>query len=133
MSAWSILLRLVLSLGLVLNGTAWAMAPSHLQSFDVAQHRGQAMQTVAGTPCHGHHAMSGRAVADSAASADHVPTQPLPCCKSSACGCACAQAQVVVVPASLPLMPLAKEFAAHPSAPRHAAPVLPHLIRPPIG
>ena len=56
------------------------------------------------------------------------------CCKSSACRCACVHACASALPARLHVsVQLALGLDVMPLPLGHAAPALPHLIRPPIG
>lgn len=133
MPFWPLLLRVLLVVALVLNGTTAAVAgvvPMHAHASEAA-----AVEQAA-VPEHGCDSM--------AAASDKAPDQaPMPepgkhpapdCCKASPCSCACVQgaqagAPVVTIgpaaPVADPLQP--------PRSARHAAPALPHLIRPPIG
>jgi hypothetical protein len=138
MSLWSILLRALLSLSLILNGVAAASAATHrhanpadMQS--VITTPVKVSQTGEKVPCHQHQQ------ADSAAMNDQPPvpaehaSKP-DCCKSSTCGCACMHA----AQAALPGLNLAAPLLDHSRSVRqltlaHASPALPHLLRPPIG
>jgi hypothetical protein len=114
-------LRILLSLALVLNGTssAWAMDAA------MAPIKAPPAMADAAPTCHDH------AEAPS-------PTAPEPdpsdCCQTAACQCACAHLPATAFlgaafPASLPLGTEAVPVVIH----RHAAPPLPHQLRPPIG
>jgi hypothetical protein len=152
MSIGSVLLRLLLSLCLVLNGTAAAAASAQLP---MAQHTNPATAEAAhqGTsteamPCHGHHdAMAAAMPGD--ASMHGIPMQHAPaantpqptkpkhtpdCCKSGTCRCACVHIAQVGVPAlRIPDVAPDHQRSVRALAPGHAAPALPHPIRPPIG
>jgi hypothetical protein len=88
-------------------------------------------------PCHGHHATAATAAPEAATAATPAPVKPKhapDCCKSGACRCACVHIAQVAVPV-LQLPPAALDHArsVRPLALGHAAPALPHPIRPPIG
>lgn len=140
---FSILLRGLLSLSLILNGSGYAMASVHTQMGDM----GSVASTVPATPqpaaaaespCDQHHDASAVAMELPDAMQDESSTTPMhpspDCCNSGACHCACIhQAQ-----AAIPTHVLRHDTAEHASSvrplkPGHSAPALPHLIRPPIG
>ncbi|GAB3099687.1 CopL family metal-binding regulatory protein [Lysobacter terrae] len=152
MSIGSVLLRLLLSLCLVLNGTGAAAASAHMPM----QHESAPLGTEATTsasasadamPCHGGHheaaAMQspadpmamGHASHDKASKPDHSrPGHTPDCCKSGTCRCACVHVAQVGVPAMLlPAAVPAHERSVRTLTLGHAAPALPHPIRPPIG
>lgn len=147
MSSWSILLRVLLSLVLVLNGATSAAAATHMQMNHTAAHTpikaqanvSQAMS--ADMPCHHPDQTSAAVVGDdSPIATDPTPKKskhPAPdCCKSGTgtCTCACTHLAQATLPAlnitafvhdgnrSIRRLTLA-----------HPTPALPHLIRPPIG
>lgn len=145
MSVCSILLRVLLALSLVLNGSGYAVASVHMQ-MDQA---GQASTNItsvgnpseaAEPPCAAHHAsmgsMSAKAqVGDTAADVTSVESgHPFPdCCESGACRCACVhQCQAAVFAVTLQLAVIEKVSNTRPMAPGHESPAVPHLIRPPI-
>jgi len=146
MSFWSILLRLLLGLSLVLNGVTSAAAAIHLPAGH-ADMRATAMETakvspgVAGEmPCHPPsdggvavpHQGSPAAIVDvSFASSGH----PVPdCCEAGTCRCACVHvAQAIPPDWNLGSPAIHHARSARPLTLAHAAPALPHLIRPPIG
>lgn len=148
MSASNVVLRVLLSLILVLNGIWTAHAsvqmPVSMAMPSNAQAIGAAGDT-ARSHCAGHasamaantHA-AGHADAPAAASASRDPAGCDPaapdCCKSSACWCACPQACASLIP-SVPQAPLlaAHDRVAGALALAYPAPALPHLIRPPIA
>lgn len=135
MSRWSILLRVLLSLSLVLEGGGWAMASAqrHVPSAGMGSERASAASADdAMRACHGHHGAAAHvALAGHAAPHGHAAPD---CCTSGDCDGACLHAQATVAMSSLPV-------AVAPDAPPavtrlvrgHASPTLPHLIRPPIG
>lgn len=143
MSIGSVLLRLLLSLCLVLNGTGVAAASAHMPM----QHEQPAPTTSAASaaaeamPCHGgHHQATMQSPADPAATAHAShgkpakPSHTPDCCKSGTCRCACVHVAQAGVPALLlPAMVPMHERSVRTLALGHAAPALPHPIRPPIG
>jgi hypothetical protein len=90
-------------------------------------------------PCHQHQAQSvhgknmeqGMAMPEKGSSKSKHSTPD--CCKSGTCRCACLHGV-----AAIPMLPFNAAFIEHAYSMRpmvlgHAAPALPHLIRPPIG
>ncbi len=127
MSFGAFLLRLLLCFGLLVNGSAQAIAVTH--SAVAGQQAG-----TAAPPCH--------EARDMKATGSHLSGQHLvshtslkkpDCCKSGACDCACSHGAVATM-----LAPdihgrrfaKAKLLALLPA--RYASPALPRLIRPPI-
>lgn len=142
MSVWAILLRILLSVALVLNGATAAAAAVRMQ---MSHEDGPAFAAVvvespqpssADMPCHPQtsEADSKASVAadDSAPSkSKHVAPD---CCKSSSCNCVCAhaaQAPLAFVLVHAPLVD--QDLSVRPLLTGHPSPALPHLIRPPIG
>ena len=144
MTVLSVLLRVLLSISLILNGSGYAMAATHMQmghGDTAASAPKQASDSVfaAELPCQQHHSGVSGPVAqlpDTTSDSATVKSEhPSPdCCKSGACRCACVhQVQVAIPMGSLDggviehagVMQLLKQG--------HTAPALPHLIRPPIG
>ncbi|WP_374151526.1 CopL family metal-binding regulatory protein [Xanthomonas hortorum] len=89
-------------------------------------------------PCHQHQQAASVSADPSAAALVSPPKSKHPvapdCCKSSACRCACMHS----APATVAMMIFTPALVEHsqsvrPMALGHAAPALPHLIRPPIG
>lgn len=140
MSVGSILLRVFLSVCLLLNGAgAGAVASAHGQAGTgesaVSAPRHAAMADV--MPCHGGHDEAGVATPPERAvpQAGHPTPRHTPdCCTSGTCRCACVHIAQVGVPA-LPIPAIAPDHArsVRTLALGHAAPALPHPIRPPIG
>lgn len=141
MSLPAVLLRLVLSLALVLNGMGtaaasvqmlggMAMLPAHQAESRIAK--------VGASPCAEHHmAMAGQEgkSADPSTPAPQGGKHPAPdCCKSSACRCACVHAcpSVTATSVQMPLV-IAHDLSGRTMSLGHPTPALPHLIRPPIG
>jgi hypothetical protein len=142
----SLLLRLLLSLGLVLNGSGYAFASGHAS---MVAHAQAAAQPQVQSPCHeGGDAqgpampMHGSDAVDVASGGvlsppgeAHPPGHADPdCCDMGTCRCACMHGAVAAV-AMLARAPFAaiNGTAVRPLVSAHPAPVLPHLIRPPIG
>jgi len=147
MAPRTFLLRVLLSVALICNGATSAMASVqmlHASRPQAAMSPAAAATTAAMPPCHQHPAaQQGPAVAaltsaSPVAAADVAPApaeQPQPdCCKSGMCRCACAHPAQAAVP-MMALTPLRVESAGNVRSlsSAHAAPALPHLIRPPIG
>jgi hypothetical protein len=143
MSASNILLRVLLSLILVLNGV-WTAKASVQMPMEMAMPSSEqaigAVDNAAGSHCAGH-ALAMAASPHDAGHADAPAAIPKPCdpaapdcCKSSACRCACSQ----LCASLLPVVTQAPLLAAHDRvvgalAPAYPTPALPHLIRPPIA
>ena len=146
MSFWSTMLRLILALSILLNGSGFAMAAtqgsmSAMDMTHVSQRVAGQRTAQAELGCHRQHmahtqvvAVATAQLADAGmppAKAKHAPHD---CCKSGLCDCACAYQAQTSHPALVfdhamgrnrPLM--------HVMESGHAAPRLPHLMRPPIG
>ena len=142
MSVWAILLRVLLSLALVLNGATGAAAAVRMQMSHGDAHMAEVppvespMASAADMPCH--QQASGVAAETSPVMADPDPAKskhPTPdCCKSSSCNCVCVQA----AQAPLTSVFVTTLLADHSQSVRllllgHPSPALPHLNRPPIG
>ena len=144
MSVWAILLRILLSVALVLNGATGAAAAVRMQ---MSHEDGQALAIAAvavespesssdDMPCHQQaieaDSKASLAADDSAPPGSKHPTPD--CCKSSSCNCVCthaAQAPLAFVFVHVPLVDHSLSVRA--LLPGHPSPALPHLIRPPIG
>ncbi|RNF86322.1 hypothetical protein EER27_02575 [Lysobacter psychrotolerans] len=154
MSIWPTLLRVLLCLVLALNGATSAVAATHMQLGHIGHSGSQAtaadavdapivaaaQASVEDMPCHQDQHEPARAASDGPAADDATTTGSTPsssttdCCGSDTCTCACMHA----AQAALPITTVAASVIDHsqtahwlPTA--HAAPALPHLIRPPIG
>ena len=144
MSFGSILLRLLLSLCLVLNGTGTAAASAHLPMKAIETAATAERTAGHAMPCHGgSHDMAtmppkqppagDSATNDSTPSAKSGHGKHSPdCCKSGTCRCACVHIAQAGVPTRLPAV-LAHGPSVRALALGHTAPALPHPIRPPIG
>jgi hypothetical protein len=142
MSIRAILLRVLLSVALVLNGATGAAAGVHMPmphedgQAVAAMAEGSPGSSSAGMPCHQQETgIGGKA---SPAEADSSPSESAhstpDCCKSSSCNCVCVHA-TQAPPASMFIQAV---LVAHSRSgrlllPGHPSPALPHLIRPPIS
>ena len=112
-----ILLRLLLCVALLLNGTASAMAAARM-AIPAAEPQGMAMMDHAAEP------------AQAPQGSDPAPD----CCTSGICQCTCVHAAQIALPFVLaPAFDARGARIALPMPAGHAQPALPHLIRPPIG
>lgn len=135
MSVWSLLLRMVLGVALVLNGAMGAFAATGMQmSHHAAPGTGQAIEEAAvETPCH-------QAIGTTHTSPAVDPTPEPPrhggpdCCESASCTCICVQS-VQVPPLHAVMSPAHLDHGqgVRPLSLGHSSPALPHPIRPPIG
>ena len=129
MSIPALLLRLLLAVMLVVNGTTGAMAAVHAHAGDAVAD--VAMASHDGGGCHG----------DDGASTPAEPAAPQPTpaddcagCASGACSCACISLVHVALPApTIDLAPAPRDVPAPVPAAARTAPPLPLPIRPPIG
>jgi hypothetical protein len=128
----TLLLRLLLCIALVANGTSTAYA-STTMAFDAGMAGAAATGQDAEPPCHDTPAMAHAAMA-----ADHdAPAPPAShddCCLQGTCLCSCVS-HAPSIPA-FATFAIAMRASAAPVAPlpvTFASPALPHLIRPPIG
>lgn len=143
MSASTVLLRVLLSLILVLNGIWTAHASVRLlveTTIPSGKHAIGAAGDAAASHCAGH----GSAMAANTHDAGHPDasaTAPEPCdpaapdcCQSSACQCASPQVYASLIPdvSQAPLL-AAHDRVTAALALAYPAPALPHLIRPPIA
>lgn len=135
MHIWSILLRILLTAGLILNGSGYVAASVHAHAgVDLSTTRAAATCHVQeGTETPGHFdAVSGMAHATAQDGPEH-PTRDA--CETDDCGCSCAQqsaAAVITGVHSRDAM-IARERGIRVMASGRASPTLPNLIRPPIG
>ncbi len=145
MSLRAFLLRALLCLSLVLNGSGYAVASTQMQLMHVAAMQpSQAAAAQTAAPCHeqlhpGSAAPSMHVMADMASSAaacddGHGSPAAPDCCQSSQCACDCLQYATATL-AEGPDLPAMIERAAEVRAPSpsHVAPALANPIRPPIA
>jgi hypothetical protein len=138
------LLRALLCLSLVLNGSGYAVASTQMQLTHVAATQASlAAAAQIAPPCHEQRhdndaAPSMHMMVDMASSAaacdDSQGSHASPdCCQSSQCACDCLQYATATL-ADVPALPAVIEHAAEIRAlsPSHVAPALANPIRPPI-
>ena len=142
MSIRAILLRVLLSVSLVLNGATGAAAAVRMQmphddGQAVAALTAKSPESASGEmPCH-------QQATETSDDAPLPASDPEPakskhstpdCCKSSSCNCACVQAaQAPLASVFVHALLVDHSHSASPLSPGHPSPALPHLIRPPIG
>lgn len=136
MSRFGFLLRALLCISLILNGSGYAAASAtmpmeHPASVAAAQEASKAAET---PPCPGH---TGVTAADDRTTGPDPATdehdQP-DCCPSAACAGACLQhAPAAIVAQSMGPTVIGHSDAVRSIQAAHATPTLPHRIRPPIG
>jgi hypothetical protein len=138
MSLWPVLLRVLLSVALILNGSAYAVASAHLSNaFAVPQQHPLAHERMNQSLCHDDQAATLATHEHDAM--EHEPGSPESpshpdCCESGACRCVCTQAATVAVAMVFARDALiARSNPSRPLKPGRPAPALRHLIRPPIG
>ena len=136
----SLLLRIVLSLGLILNGSGLALAGMHGQARVGAAaaialqtpHRAHGEQPAGGA--HNAHQVHAFAHPPSAGPAAADPTHAGPdCCETGADRCASGHGVLVAVSTPLPELPLVRMPNLWLPTPGYASPAPSRLIRPPIG
>lgn len=136
MLIWPILLRILLTAGLILNGSGYAAASVHA-------HAGVDQSTTgAAATCHVQQAAdpSGQFLVDAGTALvtakDGPPEQPArDACQTDECGCSCAQQSAAAVVTGLHGRDavIARERGIGVMASARASPTLPNPIRPPIG
>lgn len=133
----SLLLRILLGLSLIFNGPGFAFASGHMQ---MGAEQGASMAKQVETPCHEHGSSSNAAtmhhgIVEEAAKGAEGPSPANPaCCESGSCRCVCAIGAVAIVPPALDDLFVSVNGAAiQQLLAVTPAPLLPHLIRPPIG
>ena len=136
MSVWSILLRVLLSIALVLNGATGAFAATGMQMSHAVpvSSAPAAERTAVEKPCHQATGMAeSGAEAPASPSADPKHTG-LDCCKSTSCTCMCVHGvQAPPVYASPSSAVVHHNQSVRPLLLGHSSPVLAHPTRPPIG
>ena len=130
MSAWPLLLRLLLAVALVFNGAAPAVAAVHAGHMAAPPLVAESAPAAEDMPCHEQFPTGTADQAplpdDQSASAD--------CCKGGACRCACVHSTPVAIIGLGVIAPFIEHAASvRPMSLGHADAALPHLIRPPIG
>ncbi len=135
MSRFTIGFRVLLGLVLILNGIGNAVA-SVLMTHSGAVETAASAEAV--MDCHGDHegqAVEANPVAGVSQGLTDDPSDPNPsCCESGACQCACMHLSQAAVSLSRAIeIVISHAGAVLPPKAGHAAPALPHLIRPPIG
>lgn len=139
MSLFSLLLRIALCVGLIANGAGSVQASVRMQLAH-AEHAVEAASPppAAEIPCH---PGVESAVTVEPSSAHHAGvthdsegSDARDCCEGNACWCACVQhAPVVFTPPLASAVVQVHGPIAMTGASQHRSPMLPHLIRPPIG
>ncbi|KRD39744.1 hypothetical protein ASE35_05320 [Lysobacter sp. Root916] len=146
----SVLLRLLLCVGLILNGSAYAVASTQMQltHMSAAIEAAATVQTschdgmAAGGMAHDGMAMAAMDHASMSAPSDHshhgqgqAPDGAQPdCCKSPTCTCSCLQpAPATAIAFALGGAHIGHSLIARPMSVDHDAPALPYPIRPPIA
>lgn len=132
----AILLRVLLSIALILNGSGYAVAAAQMQLAQGATTSGatHAMPRNAAGSCHEQDMAAMAMKAPVVATDASQPDNPVPdCCKSDQCVCASMHASLTMASASLREADIDRTIASNAKRVDHAAPVLAHPIRPPIG
>jgi hypothetical protein len=148
-SGWSLVVRVMLSLCLVLNGIGAGGMAHARPAFAAEDGRSKptelrrvtssaANESAAGgaaTPCHGAHVTTtsspSQTKSDSRSHAMNDDSLPS-CCHLAGCGGTCLQHPAGAIPCGTAAMFLVHADEAVPLRAFHAAPELPHLTRPPI-
>jgi hypothetical protein len=143
MSLPSLLLRVLLGLSLVLNGTGSVLASAHQSLAGLPAAAAAEGHAAPGSPqlpaaCHEGNAEAGGpvpATAAAGANADLHDSGPgSECCDPGSCRCPCLHGfcAAVSMTAGDPMAPM-QQVVRQALATGHDTPALPHLIRPPIG
>lgn len=143
MGSFSALLRFALAVVLVLNGIGTAVAATRMQlaGAALALSAGPATAKTATAQamdpsCHLGMAAPATQVETPLLAVQAGAKSQLPgpdCCRSANCGCACVYSTAVVVGALIQPVSYANAVVEWTKAAGHRPPILPHLIRPPIG
>jgi hypothetical protein len=140
MLSFPLLLRMLISISLILDGTGTAVSATRMLVEHAATTHSMPVHANATRPCHQQDnrvvaaEMTDAAMADMPATAVKSSHRSNDCCRSGDCGCACLQATPAsMVALTLPHAVLSQVAIASPMIPGHTTPALPHLIRPPIG
>lgn len=132
-------LRLLIALGVILNGSPLAMAyaPSsmHVTASVQAIEKNVSSDAMAEMPCHDMDA--GELTSDlmdlHPSTRQDSATMPADCCESGACSCACAPAFAAMPMIAFVTASRSTDSIEVSAGGRHASPVLPHQSRPPIS
>lgn len=139
-----VLLRVLISLSLILNGSGYAMAASHVAGDHAAPPAASAptaseLVAEAQHPCHDPATAAApaestqRSDAAQDGSATGAVDVSVDCCKNGACRCGCVHQTQVAVPGLLPGSALLASPPLRGQQSRHAEPAAPHPMRPPIA
>ena len=144
MVVWSLLLRLLLAAGLILNGSGYVVASVHMQLGQMemadASQPSSASPDASAVPCDEHRQPATPALqADRAAAGSDTASMPSAgspsdCCQADTCSCLCVHPACVVMPAVaiMAAMPARADILQAIDLDR-PAPALQGVIRPPIG
>lgn len=133
----SVLLRLLLSLALVANGTTAAFANARMAfEMGTAPAVAEAQATGEERPCHDMTSMGGTTERGAMADHDSVPAAPGQdsCCQAGVCVCSCLAHLTAFL--AVDALEVSARAATRPASTQKGLlenPVLRHLIRPPIG
>lgn len=141
MSIWPVLLRMLLVVGLILNGSGYAAASVHGGVDHATAHpvAGLAEAAIPAVPCDGHEdpgAVRNAVASDPMVDGSAMAEAAQQCCDGAMeCGCPCAlQALSAMIATACSREPaVGCEQASRTTRVDHVSPTLPHLIRPPIG
>lgn len=148
MSASSIFVRLLLSVALILNGSAGAMVAAHAMTGKngqvgaggavPGQHESRGLQAFAEPSCHRMQGVAALAMPSfdtTAVTLGDGPRHPSDCCGSADCRSGCAQhcAAAITGTAMAQGAFIPRVGLMLPAPVSHVSPALPHLLRPPIG
>lgn len=148
MLLWTVLLRVLLCVGLIFNGSGAAVASARMQlahvqpaqaAFDSQVTKAAGDRAEAKPACHedaasvaqaDHHApdIDSTLMARPQAPDGHSPD----CCESGACQCDCVHQMQVLADANAPDIEVEPTDSVRSMMSAHVPPTLPHLIRPPI-
>lgn len=129
MAPWLILLRVLLALVLVLNGTGAAVAGIGMDLGLLEAHAASQSAEAGEPPCHQSEASSG----NDGAVVEQEASQPTDCCQTGTCSCACAHVVQMICFAGDGKIDIPSHGCVRVSAATaHAVPVLLQLIKPPI-
>lgn len=138
MVPFAFLLRVLLCIGLVLNGSGFVVAATQMQMAHLTSAVAMPAHAKAGDEnamqgCHDLTAPAQEATVVDEGSATSLHDQAPDCCQSSQCACDCLQHVSAAIAVQVPDSLIIRAPSLRPMSTGHASPVLPHLIRPPIG